>query len=273
MRNPELKGTALQDAAEKAGFEPSFVVLALFPQVVNFMADNIAWTTQARQGVRGRPRGVLDSVQRLRAEAKDAGNLKSTPQQTVETKTTSSGEQVIVIEPANPQVVYVPQYNPQVVYTQPRHDRRRAGGEQQTGAAVGGRRVGFAAGIAIGAAMDNDYYYGPYGWHGGAYMYNDAWDDYYDDRQDAREDYYENREDAREDYYENREDARENAGDRLEDGAAGADQPAADPAGHGERNAQRRHIGGGQHHESNPDDRVADGRWRRARRRVARPRR
>ena len=44
---------------------------------------------------------------------------KFTPQQDVETKTTSSGQQVIVIEPANPQVVYVPQYNPQVVYTQP----------------------------------------------------------------------------------------------------------------------------------------------------------
>ena len=30
--------------------------------------------------------------------------------------------------------------------------------------------MGFAAGIAIGAAMDNNYYYGPYGYHGGPYM-------------------------------------------------------------------------------------------------------
>ena len=37
----------------------------------------------------------------------------------VETKTTWSGEQVIVIEPANPQVIYVPHYNTQTVYTQP----------------------------------------------------------------------------------------------------------------------------------------------------------
>ena len=59
--------------------------------------------------------------------------------------------------------------------------------------------IGFAAGIAIGAAINNNYYYGPYGWHGGGYMYNDAWDDFYDNREDAREDYYENREDARED--------------------------------------------------------------------------
>ena len=46
--------------------------------------------------------------------------------------------------------------------------------------AIAAGLIGFTAGIAIGAAMDNHYYYGPYGWHGGAYMYNDAWDDYYD---------------------------------------------------------------------------------------------
>src|SRR5215203_446913 len=32
--NATLKGTQLQDAAVKAGFEPSFVALTLFPQVV-----------------------------------------------------------------------------------------------------------------------------------------------------------------------------------------------------------------------------------------------
>jgi hypothetical protein len=55
---------------------------------------------------------VFASIQRLRKQAKDVGTLKSTPQQDVETKTTS-GEQVIVIEPTNPQIVYVPQYNTQ----------------------------------------------------------------------------------------------------------------------------------------------------------------
>ena len=59
---------------------------------------------------------MFASIQRLRAQAHDAGNLKTTPQQEVETQTTSAGQQVIVIEPANPQVVYVPQYNPQTVY-------------------------------------------------------------------------------------------------------------------------------------------------------------
>jgi len=216
VKNSELTGTALQNAAEKAGFEPSFVVLALFPQVVNYMADNIAWTRSLGKAFATDRKGVLDSVQRLRAEAKKFGTLKSTPQQTVETKTTASGEQAIVIEPANPQVVYVPQYNPQVVYTQPVTNTVVIQEEDNSGeAAALGALVGFTAGIAIGAAMDNDYYYGPYGWHGGGYMYNDAWDDFYDDREDAREDFYDHREDAREDWQDNREDMAGERSDRA----------------------------------------------------------
>src|SRR5204862_2941251 len=110
--------------------------------------------------------------------------------------------------PTNPQIVYVPQYNTQVVYTQAPATVVVVE-DDNTDEAIAAGLIGFTAGIAIGAAMDNSYYYGPYGWHGGGYMYNDAWDDYYDHRRDAREDYYENRSDAREDYYENRNDARD----------------------------------------------------------------
>jgi len=76
VRNAELTGTALQNAAEKAGFEPSFVVLALFPQVVNYMADNIAWTRSLGKAFATDRKGVLDSVQRLRAEAKKFGRQR-----------------------------------------------------------------------------------------------------------------------------------------------------------------------------------------------------
>ena len=60
----------------------------------------------------------MDAVQRMRKKAKDAGNLKSSEQQKVETKVVES-KQVIVVEQANPQVVYVPSYNPTVVYGPP----------------------------------------------------------------------------------------------------------------------------------------------------------
>jgi hypothetical protein len=211
-----LKGTELQDAAVKSGFEPSFVALVLFPQVVGYMAGNMEWTTQLGNAFTADKSAVFDSIQRLRGKAKAAGTLKTTPQQEVETKTTSSGESVIVIEPANPQVVYVPQYNPTVVYTQPTTSTVVVKEESSSSDAVAAGVIGFTAGIAIGAAMDNNYYYGPYGWHGGGYMYNDAWDDYYDAREDAREDWTEHREDMYEDRSERAEDAREQRGDRAE---------------------------------------------------------
>jgi hypothetical protein len=195
-----LKGTDLQDAAMKAGFEPSFVAMVLFPQTVKMMADQIDWTTKLGQAFTANRSAVFDSIQRLRAQAQKIGSLKSNAQQDVETKTTSSGQQVIVIEPANPQIVYVPQYNPTVVYAPPATTTTTVVVEKDNSAdAAAAGVIGFAAGIAIGAAMDNDYYYGPYGWGGPAYMYNDAWDDYLDHREDAREDWMEHREDTRED--------------------------------------------------------------------------
>jgi hypothetical protein len=53
----------------------------------------------------------MDSVQRLRQRAQAAGQLNSTPQETVAT----DGE-AITIEPPAAEVVYVPVYNPLVVY-------------------------------------------------------------------------------------------------------------------------------------------------------------
>jgi hypothetical protein len=215
--NQTLKGSGLQDAAVKAGFEPSFVALALFPQVVEYMAGNIEWTRALGEAFAADRNSVIGSVQRLRTQAQKAGTLKSTPQQDVETRTTSSGQEVIVIEPANPQVVYVPQYNPQVVYTQPTSTTVVVQQESSSSsdAAVAGM-IGFTAGIAMGAAFDNDYYYGP-GWYGGpAYMYNDAWDDYYDHREDAREDWQDNREELAEQRGDRAENAQEQRTERQE---------------------------------------------------------
>jgi Protein of unknown function (DUF3300) len=213
--NQKLKGTQLQDAAVKAGFEPSFVALVLFPQVVAYMAEQIAWTGVLGQAFTSDRSAVFASIQKLRKQAQSVGTLKSTPQQEVETKTTNAGEQVIVIEPTNPQIVYVPQYNTQVVYTQP-PTTVVVQEDNDADVAVAAGLIGFTAGIAIGAAMNNNYYYGPYGWHGGGYMYNDAWDDYYDHREDAREDWIDHREDLVEERSDRLEDRTENRSDRVE---------------------------------------------------------
>jgi Protein of unknown function (DUF3300) len=194
-----LKGTALQDAAKASGFTDSYVAIVLFPDVVNVMAERLDWTTSVGKAFTADKSGVFGSIQRLRTKAKDAGKLKSSAQQEVETHTASNGQQVIVIEPANPQIVYVPQYNPQTVYTPaPTSNTVVVKEDDDSAEAVAAGLIGFTAGIALGAAMDNDYYYGPYGWRGGVYMYDDAWDDWADHREDAREDWADHREDIAE---------------------------------------------------------------------------
>ena len=131
LASQTVKGTELQDAATKSGFEPSFVALVLFPQVVNAMAGDLDWTTRLGQAFTADRSAVFASIQRLRVKAQQAGKLKSTPQQDVETRTTSSGQQVVVIEPANPQVVYVPQVQPANRLHHVVHSCRSAGKQQR----------------------------------------------------------------------------------------------------------------------------------------------
>src|SRR5260370_42045793 len=64
---------------------------------------------------------VAAPLQRLRAQAQAAGNLKTTPQQTVTQQPASAGAPAgtppaIVIQPTNPDAVYVPAYNPNWAY-------------------------------------------------------------------------------------------------------------------------------------------------------------
>ncbi len=189
QQNPGLKGTAAQEAAQKQGFDASFVAIVIFPDVLKMLADKPDWTRQLGQAFTTNRDDVLSTVQRLRKEAMAAGNLKTTQQQTVQTVTTD-GQQVIVIEPANPQVVYVPQYNPQTVYTQPASST-----DNSAAAAV----IGFAAGVIVGAAADNDddhYYYASGGWgYARPICYPGGYNDWYDHRENMANDYYDYRTD------------------------------------------------------------------------------
>jgi hypothetical protein len=243
--NATLKGTPLQDAAVKAGFDASFVALALFPQVVAKMAEQIAWTVVLGQSFTKDKTAVFATIQKLRKQAQSVGTLKSNTQQEVETKTTSSGEQVIVIEPTNPQIIYVPQYNTQVVYTQPPTTTTVIVQEDNDAdVAVAAGLIGFTAGIAIGAAMDNNYYYGPYGWHGGGYMYNDAWDDYYDHREDAREDWMDHREDLTEERTDRRENTQEQRTDRQENRQENRPEATSEQRAQAQQKSQERRASG-----------------------------
>src|SRR5438067_9782445 len=118
-RNKNLKDKALADAVAKQAWDPSVQALAAYPDVVQRMAGNIQWTTDLGNAFLAQQSDVMNAVQRMRGKAEGKGTLKTTAQQTVQTKTVEGGKQVIVIEPAQSDVVYVPSYDPAVVYGPP----------------------------------------------------------------------------------------------------------------------------------------------------------
>jgi uncharacterized membrane protein YgcG len=106
-----LTGSALDQALTAEDWDPSVKSLVPFPQVLGMMGDNLDWTQQLGYAMSVQQSDVMASVQRLRQQAQIAGQLQSTPQQTVSTQGST-----IIIAPAQPNVVYVPSYNPTVVY-------------------------------------------------------------------------------------------------------------------------------------------------------------
>lgn len=147
-KNKNLKGKALADAVEKQKWDPSIQSMAALPDVVKQLAENVSWTTDLGNAFLAQQSDMMDAVQRMRAKAQGAGNLKSSQQQKVETKTVES-KTVIVIEQADPQIVYVPTYSPTVVYGAPVYPYPPITYPPGYG------MLAFGAGVAIGAAWGN----------------------------------------------------------------------------------------------------------------------
>lgn len=116
QRHTDKKGDDAVRAVDDQPWDPSVKSLLAFPQVLAMMGDKPDWVQNLGDAFLASSKDVLDSVQRLRAKAKQEGNLKSNEQQKIVVKQEAAQPQVIVIEPADPQVVYVPSYNPTVVY-------------------------------------------------------------------------------------------------------------------------------------------------------------
>ena len=92
-------------------WDVSVKAVAHYPTVVAMMADKLDWTAALGQAYAYQSTDVMASIQRLRAQARSAGNLVSNSELQV---VVSGGE--IELWPAQPQYLYVPQYDPAVVY-------------------------------------------------------------------------------------------------------------------------------------------------------------
>jgi Protein of unknown function (DUF3300) len=118
-------------------WDPSVQALARYPTVLKWMDDNLAWTTALGQAFLAQQQDVMDSIQRLRAQAQALGNLQSTPQESI-----VADDGSIEILPANPQFIYVPVYQPDVVYFQ---------------RPFGSPFISFGLGFAVGAWLNHDF--------------------------------------------------------------------------------------------------------------------
>ncbi len=159
--NASLKEKALEDALQSQTWDESVKSLTAFPEVLDRMNQDLAWTQKLGDAFLAQQDQVMDTIQALRAKAQSAGHLESNDKQKVEVQQ-ADNKQYIVIEPANPQVVYVPTYQPTVVYGAwgyPAYPPYYPSYWYPPGAAfVGG--VFWGVGIAAGAAM-----WGGWGWN------------------------------------------------------------------------------------------------------------
>jgi hypothetical protein len=119
--HPKTTGDDAVKQVANTAWDPSVQSLVAFPQVLAQMKQQPEWVQNMGDAFLAQPDDVMASVQRLRAQAQKAGNLKTTEQQKVVVQqapatAAAPSTTVIQIEPANPEVVYVPSYNPQVVY-------------------------------------------------------------------------------------------------------------------------------------------------------------
>jgi uncharacterized membrane protein YgcG len=148
--NPNLTGDDLAKAVDQQNWDPSVKALCAFPSVLANMDKNISWTSSLGDAYYNQAQDVMDAIQVMRQKAQQAGNLQSTPQQTVQTQGST-----IVIQPAQPTVVYVPAYNPWLVYGYPITPWPYW--YPVPGIWFGGPSLYFGVGFGIG-------YWGGYGW-------------------------------------------------------------------------------------------------------------
>ena len=140
MADRYVSGGGDPGQVDQQPWDPSVQALARYPNVLQWMDQNLDWTTELGQAFLNQQSDVMDSIQRLRQTAYNLGNLQSTPQEQV----INDGGYIEIV-PVDPQVIYVPVYQPAQVYYI---------------AASGGPFISFGVGCTIGPWLDCDFDWG-----------------------------------------------------------------------------------------------------------------
>jgi hypothetical protein len=164
-----VKDTNNIPKVDQQSWDENVKAVAKFPELIAKMDADLSWTMKLGQAFLDQPKELMDAIQRLRGKAKDAGTLRTSPQQIVTvtnlvvlqtnyTQVVTVTNQIVQVAPANPQVVYVPTYPPTVYYPPPTYVY-----DPVT------PLVTFGIGMMWGAAIANNHC----DWYGGG-VYNDV---------------------------------------------------------------------------------------------------
>ncbi len=111
-KNPYVStNDALDEALQAKDWDVSVLSLCHYPKVLTMMSENLNWTARLGDAFTNQEQEVMDTIQELRARARAAGHLATTPEQKVIIE-----ERYIRIDPIGPDYIYVPAYDPYVVY-------------------------------------------------------------------------------------------------------------------------------------------------------------
>ena len=148
-KQPDLTGDALNEALKEEDWDPSVKSLTNLPSVLSQMSENLDWTQDLGDAFLAQQNDLMDTVQRMRGLAYEAGNLETTEQQTI----TEQEDKIIIIESTSPEVIYVPTYSPTVVYGPGWGYPHWYYPRWYYPPAVGYGMVAFGAGVVVGAAI------------------------------------------------------------------------------------------------------------------------
>jgi Protein of unknown function (DUF3300) len=151
----------------KEHWDPAVKAMTQFPAVLANMNQNLAWTSELGDAYVNQSVALNQAIQTMRQKAQQAGNLKTTPQETV-----TNNNKTIVIEPAQPDFVYVPQYDPWLVYGYPL--TVFPGWYPYAGLYWDGPGIYWGLGFGLGlfAGFGWGWHNWGYDWHGGRAIYN-----------------------------------------------------------------------------------------------------
>lgn len=96
---------------DRQDWEPCVKAIAHYPSVIEMLDHDLDWTEQLGQAFMSQPDDIMLAIQRLRDQARSAGNLVDSPEIQVVVE-----DDCIRVIPSNPEIIYVPIYEPRVVY-------------------------------------------------------------------------------------------------------------------------------------------------------------